>query len=81
MLRAYHGGRFTELAHRLDVDVILSESAGPTYHELLAHDGWVAVHEDRIATVFVRPGAAAALAARHNPRAEVQPAADRFYFP
>ena len=81
MLRAYHGGRFTQLAHRLDVDVILSESAGPTYHELLAHDGWVAVHEDRIATVFVRPQAAAALAARHDPGAEVQPAADRFYFP
>ena len=68
MLRAYHGGRFTELAHRLDVDVILSESAGPTYHELLAHDEWVPVHEDRIATVFVRPETAETLAAHRGSR-------------
>jgi hypothetical protein len=81
MLRAYHGGRFTELAGRFDVDVILSESAGPTYHELLAHGEWVPVHEDRIATVFVRPETSEALAAHRGPAGELQPAADRFYFP
>lgn len=81
LLRAYHGGRFTDYTHRYDVDVILSEAAGPTYHELRAHDEWVPVHLDRVGAVFVRPDVARSLASRTVATPAIQSAAERFYFP
>jgi hypothetical protein len=81
MLRAYHEGRFTDYAQRYDADVILSEAAGPTYRELRSHDGWVPIHQDRVAAVFVRPEIARSLPARRLSRSETGPAMERFYFP
>jgi hypothetical protein len=81
LLRAYDDGRFTDYTHRYDVDVILSEAAGPTYRELRSHDAWVPVHHDRVAAVFVRPDVARSLARRTVVPLAVQPAAERFYFP
>jgi hypothetical protein len=81
MLRAYDEGRFTAYPERYDVDVILSESAGPTYLELQASESWVPVHQDRLASVFVRPETARRLGATRRAQPAVQPASERFYFP
>jgi len=81
MLRAYDDGRFTTYSERYDVDVILSESAGPTYRELFAHRDWVPIHQDRVAAVFVRPEIADTLEHRRTTTPDVQPASERFYFP
>lgn len=81
LLRAYHGGRFTDYTRRYDVDVILSEAAGPTYHELRSHDEWVPVHQDRVAAVFVRPEVARSLERRVVAAPAVQPSSERFFFP
>jgi hypothetical protein len=81
LLRAYDDGRFTDYTHRYEVDVILSEAAGPTYDELRSHDAWVPVHQDRVAAVFVRPDVARSLARRTVVAPAVQPAAERFFFP
>ncbi len=80
LLRAYDDGRFAEYSRRYDVDVILSESAGPTYDELRSHEGWVPIHQDRLATVFVRPETARSVRRDLSARA-VQPATERFFFP
>jgi hypothetical protein len=81
MLRAYEEGRFSELTRTFDVDVILSEAAGPTYRELRSARDWVPVHQDRVAAVFVRPDRAGSLKQRSITAAAIQPAAERFYFP
>jgi hypothetical protein len=81
MLRAYDTGRFTDYTQRYEVDVILSEAAGPTYHELRSHDGWVPVHEDRLAAVFVPPEIARSLPERRLPPLETRPSSDRYVFP
>jgi hypothetical protein len=81
MLRAYHGGRFTHYAREYDVNVILSEAAGPTYHELRSHDEWVPVHRDRVAAIFVRPDVVGSLSGRVIDAPAIQPRSERFYFP
>jgi len=81
LLRAYDDGRFADYSRRYDVDVILSESAGPTYDELRSHEGWVSIHQDRLATVFVRPEVARSVRTADVPALAVQPAAERFFFP
>jgi hypothetical protein len=81
LLRAYHGGRFGEIARRHDADVILSEAAGPSYEALRRDAAWVRVHEDRLAAIFVRPEAARTLAARRRSGAPAQPATERPFFP
>jgi hypothetical protein len=81
LLRAYDAGRFAEFSQRYEVDVILSESAGPTYNELRSHEGWVPIHQDRLATVFVRPEIARSVRPRNVLAPVVQPAAERFFFP
>jgi hypothetical protein len=81
LLRAYHGGRFTQYAREYDVNVILSEAAGPTYHELRSHDEWVQVHHDPVAAVFVRPDVMDSLPGRAIDAPAIQPRAERFYFP
>ena len=81
ILRAYDEGRFTTYPDRYDVDVILSESAGPTYHELEAHRDWVQIHQDPVAAVFVRPEIARTLEDRRTTAPDVQPASERFFFP
>ena len=81
LLRAYDDGRFAEYSRRYDVDVILSESAGPTYEELRSHEGWVPIHQDRLATVFVRPEVARSVRPSDVPARAAQPATERFFFP
>ena len=81
LLRAYDEGRFADVADEHDVDVILSEAAGPTYRELTSHADWVGVHRDRLAAVFVRRDTARALPARPTARPALQAREERFYFP
>jgi len=81
LLRAYDEGRYATLAKEIGADVIMSESAGPTFDALEQDRDWRRIHIDRVAAVYVPRGQLTPRPSEGTQPATMQPASERFYFP
>lgn len=81
LLRSYDDGQFGALATEIGADVIMSESAGPTFEALELDRSWRRVHLDRTAAVYV-PVDRKPVPVRGRPQsATLQHPSERFFFP